>query len=1213
MPFVELEFPASDRFEAEACLGSGGMGTVFRVYDREAGSRVAIKLLDRQHPEALIRFKNEFRKVQDIEHDNLVSLGELGQLGNVWYFTMELVEGVPLRDYIAKPVPPPHFDENRLRSALAQLVRAIAALHRHGKVHRDVKPSNAIVDGEGRLVLLDFGLLLDTENPDHLTATNRVVGTTTYMSPEQSRPNSAEPASDLYSVGVILYEALTGRLPFSGTPVEVMLAKRSEMPTPPRELQSGIPRDLDALCMDLLATDPAVRPSFDEVLQRLGDASSDDIPVLDLHASPSTFVGRADELELLSAAAAERAARTIIVRAESGIGKSTLVNELATAAAAGGTLVLRGRCFERESVPFKGVDGVVDALARHLKDVPGKVADALVPRNAGLLAQAFPALRRIGTFREFPRQSRTSPRGLRMQVFAALRDLLARLADERPLVIAIDDMQWASADSWAVLDSLMKPPDAPRMLLLLTTRPVPRDRVHSLPGEVEVVDLEALRPAEARALAAELLRNAGQPEDGAASLAHEAEGHPLFIQELVRYVATEDTASADSGELPRLGDALRARVERLSGQAAEVLYLVATAGAPISQVIIANAADLSFSDYLRVVRELRAAHLVRTGGSRGTDTVEHFHARITQAVLDDIGESDRQALHTALADAIEDSGTAEHTPELAVHHLIAADKRERASHYAQLAARRAMEALAFDRAANLYSIALDAGTHTPGAAHELALARASALVNGGRGTEAADIYSAAAKSAAPASALDFKRRAAEQLLVAGEIDRGRALLAELFAAQSVTIPTSPRTALMKITAKYLWTRVTGLGYRERDTDQLAESQLVLVDTCWTGAMGLSLVDTLRGGYIQALHMRKALEAGEPMRVCRALTLQAGFEACRGHRVGARVDKLLNMAAALAAKLEDPPSIARVQLARGFKAYLSSDMASAALEYERAYELSQDALHSEGGERVAWENNTAQLYMLSSHRFAGHTHLLAERLPRVLDNAREHGHRLVVASLLCNVTPYVELARGNVDQARADVADAMRDWPDSGLYLQHVWALCARAEADLHAGRPIDALERIERYWDDIKRWGHFWPVHTHADMLFLRGRAAIAAANAPQTDRAALLRSSRRDAKRLAKYGSVYSEPAALVLRAGHAALEGDDAAAAQRLAGARDGFAAAHMDHHEAAVRWRLGALIGGDAGDDERTAARELLDPASAEHLDVAAHALVPGFGER
>jgi hypothetical protein len=1210
MPFVELEFPASDRFEAEACLGSGGMGTVFRVYDREAGSHVAIKLLDRQHPEALIRFKNEFRKVQDIEHDNLVSLGELGQLGNVWYFTMELVEGTPLREYIAKPVPPPHFDDQRLRSALAQLVRAIAALHRHGKVHRDVKPSNVLVDDNGRLVLIDFGLLLDTENPDHLTATNRVVGTTTYMSPEQSRPNCAEPASDLYSVGVILYEALTGRLPFSGSAVDVMLAKRQEMPRPPRELTSGIPRDLDALCMDLLATDPAVRPPTDEVVRRLGDLSGDDIPAIDVHATHSMFVGRERELKLLSTTTADRIGKTIILRAESGIGKSTLVTEFATNAMGDGTLVLRGRCFERESVPFKGVDGVVDALARHLKELPSAEADALVPKNAGLLAQAFPALRRIGTFREFPRQGRTSPRGLRLQVFAALRDLLSRMADKRALVIAIDDMQWASADSWAVLDSLMKPPGAPRMLLLLTTRPVPKDRVHTLPGDVETIELEALRPAEARALAAELLRIAGQPEQGAAALAHEADGHPLFIQELVRYVASEDTASADSGELPRLGDALRARFERLSGQAAEVLYLVAAAGAPISQTIIASAADISFSEFLRVVRELRAARLVRTGGTRGTDTIEHFHARISKAVLDEIGDEDLRALHTALADAIEDSGTAEHTPELAVHHLIAADKRERASHYAQLAARRAMEALAFDRAANLYAIALDAGTHTPAAQHELALARATALVNTGRGTEAAEIYTRAAQTADQAGALDFTRRAAEQLLIAGEVDRGRSLLAELFAAQNIQIPTSPRTAMLKVSAKYLWARIRGLGYRERDTDQLAESQLVLIDTCWAGAMGLSLVDTLRGGYIQALHLRKALDAGEPMRVCRALTLQAGFEAARGQRAAKRVDKLLALASELADKLSDPPSIARVQLARGFKAYLGGDISAATIEFKRAHDLSQEALESEGSERVSWENNTALLYLMLARRFAGQTGIIASEIARILDSSREHGHRLLTVSLLCNVTPYVELAAGNVDQARADVAEAMRDWPESGFYRQHLWALCARAEADIYADRPTDALERLERYWDDAKRWGHFWPVHTHADMLYLRGRASLAAALQRQTDRSKLLASARRDASKLAKMGSQYSTPAALLLRAGAAALEGKEGAAVKHLGAARDVCAVAQLIHHEAAARWQLSALIGGVAADDEQRAATRLLGDAGVSNQAGLARALAPGF---
>src|SRR6185312_14688763 len=210
VPHPEPHFAGNARFELKQILGAGSMGVVYEAYDRERAMSVALKTVHALDADALYRLKTEFRGRADLDHRNLVRLGELLHDGGHWFFTMELVEGWPFLDWVRLGDAP---IEQKLRDAIRQLASGLEALHRAGKVHRDLKPSNVLVTAKGRVVILDFGLVGETE-PGHGSAGIDLVGTAAYMAPEQARSPTVTSAADTYSIGVMIYEALAGRLPF---------------------------------------------------------------------------------------------------------------------------------------------------------------------------------------------------------------------------------------------------------------------------------------------------------------------------------------------------------------------------------------------------------------------------------------------------------------------------------------------------------------------------------------------------------------------------------------------------------------------------------------------------------------------------------------------------------------------------------------------------------------------------------------------------------------------------------------------------------------------------------------------------------------------------------------------------------------------------------------------------------------------------------------
>src|SRR5436190_17376297 len=253
------------RYRIVRKLGTGGMANVYLAEDEVLGRRVAIKILDDRHAgddQFVERFRREAKNAASLSHPNIVSIYDRGEAEGTYYIAMEYLDGRSLKELIVARGPAPiHLAVDYTRQILA----AIRFAHRHGIVHRDIKPHNVLVDGEGRLKVTDFGIA--RAGVSQMTEAGSIIGTAQYLSPEQARGAPVDQTSDLYSVGVVLYELLTGLVPFSGdTPVEIAMKHLSTVPEPPSSRRAEIPRDLDMIVLRALGKDPAERyQSADEM------------------------------------------------------------------------------------------------------------------------------------------------------------------------------------------------------------------------------------------------------------------------------------------------------------------------------------------------------------------------------------------------------------------------------------------------------------------------------------------------------------------------------------------------------------------------------------------------------------------------------------------------------------------------------------------------------------------------------------------------------------------------------------------------------------------------------------------------------------------------------------------------------------------------------------------------------------------------------------
>jgi hypothetical protein len=1202
-----LHFPGTGRFRVMRGLGAGGMGVVYEVHDSVRDEVVALKTLLRSSAADLYRLKREFRSLADVAHPNLVCLYELFVEQERCFFTMELVRGSSFVDYARGTVP---SSDHRLVDALRQLIEGVSALHRRGKLHRDIKPSNVLVTPEGRVVILDFGLIAELLPQHGGDVRDESGGTPAYMSPEAGSGAAPSEASDWYGVGVTLYEALTGISPFAGTFLEVLLRKRTTDPPAPAQVNPDVPAALSAVCMGLLHRNPDQRLSGQEALRRLSPGSSR--PVSD--PSPAAlrdtpFVGRDRQLGVLNdafVAVMHGGAAAVSVHGPSGIGKSALVRRfLSRFTTYDDVVVLSGRCYENESVPYKALDGVVDDMSRYLASIPRQQVERLVPPDLPALTRVFPVLLQVDAIRNARRDQEpgsVDPLGLRRRAFEALRALLARLAERRSLVVWIDDLQWADADSVVLLEEVLRPPRPPAMLTVLCFRSEETAAKPFLQALLDragrdawsAIALEPMMEEEAIRLIGGLL-----PADSALTdreksrMTREAGGSPFVLEQLARYAGADSTAS---NHAPTFAGMFETRLGALSPEARRFLETLAICGRPVASELICDACGVGRARQ-SLVAMLRSAHFIRSSGS--SDRVEMYHDRIRDVLAAQIAPDMVRRIHGLLVQALVEKRSDD--CEALFEHYRGAGDHENASIQAALAGAKAGAALAFDRAAFLYGQALALRPASPAAA-AWREGFADAIAHAGRPAEAAEAYLTASAGVDHAQRVELQRRAAEQFLIGGHIDRGLDLMRSVLASVGIRPARSPRAALFSLWRRRLQLRWRGLRFVPRRVDDIDADALLRVDTCWSAVTGLALVDVIGASDFSARHLLMALDAGEPYRVARAMAIES---VARGASPAGRQlsERLLQQSRTLAEGAGNPHAIAVSILADGINA-------TTAGEWKKALALSEQALRIVRDECVGltWEMNTAQNLVIWALMYLGELGEVSRRVPALLADARSRGN-LYLATELCTRSNYAWLAVDAPDEGERETIASIARWSQKGFHRQHYGAMLARVQTALYRGDADAGWRLLDEHEAMFRR-----SFLAHAQLIriewhYLRGRCALALVARNSSSRR-FLAVARAGARRIAREHMPWSDPIGLLLRAGIAYVEGSTPLALRHLHDAADRFERADMRLYLAVARRRIGALQDDEHGRalqrqaDAWMAAQNIKNPSCMTRM------LAPGF---
>ncbi len=554
------------------------------------------------------------------------------------------------------------------------------------------------------------------------------------------------------------------------------------------------------------------------------------------------------------------------------------------------------------------------------------------------------------------------------------------------------------------------------------------------------------------------------------------------------------------------------------------------------------------------------------------DGVEPYHDRIREALASSLNADSVRQVHRRLVQTLLLKGLDD--PEALFEHYLGAGEQEQASRYAALAAKKATEALAFDRAALFYRRALEFAPAVGANRVELRAELAEALANAGSPAEAAEHYLEAARNIDQTRALDLQRRAAEQLLMGGHIEEGLQVIQTVLSAVGFNLAAGPKRALLSLLMRRLHLRLRGIKFVRRDVSEIPKEQILRIDICWAVAAGLGMVDTIRAADFQTRHLLLALRAGELYRVARALNLEAGFTATAGKSAMKRAEQLRAVAESLSKESGHPHAIGLYSYTSGLAAFLVGQWQRAAEMLSEAEEILRYRCAG-----VSWEIASTQTFLLSSLIYLGEMREISVRLPLLLSAAEKRSNLYELTDLRTRANLFW-LMDDDPDEARVQVIEAMQKWTQKGFHRQHYNALLALAQIELYTGDGIVAWKQISDQWPALSKSMMLRVQIIRVEALHLRARCALAAAATDTGDAQRLIEVAEHLANQIAKEAMKWADPLAALLQAGVANLRDDRQTTISLLSKASAGFDDADMKLYAAVARRRLGEITGGAEG---------------------------------
>ena len=726
---ADVPIEIARRYRVKRFLGQGGRKRVYLSDDTATGTEVAVALFDTEGVGAAIQARTRreaeaMRKLGD--HPQVVTVLDTGEEDGNPFIVSRYMPGGDVEGLLAAAGG--RLEVQRAVEIAADVTRALEHTHARGVVHRDLKPANVWIDDDGHARLGDFGLAT-TEARSRVSG-GTLVGTVAYLPPEQALGEASGPQSDLYSLGALLYEMLSGQPPFPGDDAVSIISQHLHAdPVPPSRHNPEVPEALDRVVLALLAKRPEERPANAAEARERMLAALEEKPVEAAdqpRANPleslagGVFVGREPELERLrqavDGALAGRGSLQLLV-GEPGIGKTRAAEELATYARVSGARVYWGRCREDEGAPAYWP--WVQAIRSYARDADPVALAWQLGAGAAEVAQLIPE---VAEKLDVEPAKGSDSEEARFRLFDSVTTLMLGAARDRPIVLVLDDLHWADEPSLLLLRFAARELASSGLLILGTYRDVELGRHHPLArmlGEISGIEGSRRIPLKGLSVGAVeryLEMTAGAPATvGLAEAVQErTDGNPFFVGEVVRLLASEGklTSGGSAAELqiPQgVREVIGRRLDRLSDETNATLRVAAVIGRDFDEELVWRVADMQPEQLMTAATEAIAERLV-TDLSDG-----HYsfaHALVRDTLYEELSPPKRSALHERTGVAIEEicgGNVDERLGELAHHFLEAAPRGDlaKAIDYAQRAGEQDMEQLAYEDAVDVYGRALE--------------------------------------------------------------------------------------------------------------------------------------------------------------------------------------------------------------------------------------------------------------------------------------------------------------------------------------------------------------------------------------------------------------------------------------------------------------------------------------------------------------------------